>query len=77
MNSLRKWKLKLKEWEFEKNLTEKTMKILVAKEKKRAREGKETVFYHHGSQITSKRIETFKRQKITNESEEASPSAGN
>jgi len=72
----RKWKLKLKEWEFDKKLTEKTMKILVAKAEKRAREGKETVFYHGGSQIASKKIERFKRQKLTTGWREASPTAG-
>jgi hypothetical protein len=75
-DSTRKWKEKLKEWKFEKHISMGDMKIIVAKQQKRHKEGKETVFIHCSNEILSERIETFKRRKIANESEPISPSAG-
>jgi hypothetical protein len=75
--SERKWKEKLKEWRFEKNISGTDMSIIVAKAEKRVREeGKETVFFHVQSEITRERIEQFKRRKTTKAVEEALPSAG-
>lgn len=55
--SERKWKLKLKEWGFEKYLSSAAMKILVAKAERRAVvEHKDTVFFHGKTQITPERI---------------------
>jgi hypothetical protein len=69
--------MKLKEWEFDKHLTEQEMKIVVAKGKKRAMEdGKDTVFLHNGSLIPPTKIENFKRRKCVRVSSLASPSAG-
>ncbi|KAF8853928.1 hypothetical protein BDZ45DRAFT_748090 [Acephala macrosclerotiorum] len=74
--SPRKWKDKLKQWNFEKNLSEKDTKILVAKAEKRAREeGKETEFLHHGVVIPPAKINNFKRRKTMDESGGMSPSA--
>jgi hypothetical protein len=76
-NSERKWKEKLKEWRFEKNISATDMNIIVAKAEKRVREeGKETVFFHGKTEITRERIEQFKRRKTTKAIEEALPSAG-
>ncbi len=76
MYSLRKWKDKLKEWGYEKHLSQSDMKILVAKGEKRLREeGKGTDFFHHGIEVPKKKIETFKKRKVVRESDPASPSA--
>jgi hypothetical protein len=75
-DSTRKWKDKLKEWKFDKNLNISDMNIVVAKQQKRAREGKDTVFMHGSIEMTSERIETFKRRKITKVTDAVSPSAG-
>ena len=75
-NSERKWKGKLKEWMFEKNVSATDMSIIAAKAEKRAREGKETVFFHGHSEITRERIDQFKRRKTTKAVEPISPSAG-
>lgn len=76
-NSERKWKMKLKEWNFEKYVPASQMRILVAKAKKRAREEhKETVFFNGETQIAPERINLFKKRKFTREVEAASPSAG-
>jgi hypothetical protein len=69
--------MKLKEWGYDKYLSTTEMQIVIAKAEKRAREeGKETMFFHGESQITTKRIENFKKRKLTKELEVASPSAG-
>jgi hypothetical protein len=73
--SERKWKLKLKEWGFEKYLPAAAMKILVAKAERRAMvENKETVFFHRETQIPPERIELFKRRRTFREGPMASPS---
>ncbi|PMD60667.1 uncharacterized protein K444DRAFT_387287, partial [Hyaloscypha bicolor E] len=74
--SERKWKDKLKEWNFDKNISSRDMSIVVAKSDKRARDnGKETVFFHGETQITRQRIEQFKRRKIWKAAEPVSPGA--
>ncbi|PQE10462.1 hypothetical protein CJF30_00010429 [Rutstroemia sp. NJR-2017a BBW] len=72
----RKWKDKLKEWKFDKNLSIKDMQVVVAKQQKRAREEKDTVFMHGSAEITSERIENFKRRKVSKMPHAVSPSAG-
>jgi len=75
--SERKWKDKLKEWNFDKNISNHDMSIVVAKSNKRARDdGKETVFFHGETQITPQRIEQFKRRKTGKAAEPVSPGAG-
>ncbi|KAE9382026.1 hypothetical protein N431DRAFT_322170, partial [Stipitochalara longipes BDJ] len=74
--SVRKWKEKLKEWNFDKNISASDMSIIVSKAEKRAREeGKETAFFHGGAQITRERIEQFKRRKNFREDIAMLPSA--
>jgi len=56
-------------------LTSNDMSVISAKAKKRKNsDGKETVFYHWDSEISSERIERFR--KTLKGSEIASPSAG-
>ncbi|PMD31386.1 ankyrin, partial [Hyaloscypha variabilis F] len=72
--SVRTWKSKLKEWNYEKYLTSNDMNIISAKAKKRKNEdGKETVFYHWDSEISFERIERFRKAPKT--SGMASPGA--
>jgi hypothetical protein len=52
------------------------MQVVVAKQQKRAREGKDTVFMHGSVEITSERIENFKRRKVSKTTDAVSPSAG-
>ena len=68
--------MKLKEWKFEKYLSDRDKRIIVAKAEKRARDGKDTVFYYGDAEITTERIENFKRRKVSKEMEAVSPSAG-
>jgi hypothetical protein len=76
-HSERKWKEKLKEWKFDKNISATDMGVLVAKAGKRMRdEGKMTVFFLGESQITRDRIEQFKRRKLTREIDDVSAEAG-
>jgi hypothetical protein len=76
-HSERKWKEKLKEWKFDKNISAADMSILVAKAAKRMHnEGKRTVFFLGESQITRERIEQFKRRKLTREIDDISAEAG-
>jgi hypothetical protein len=76
-HSERKWKEKLKEWKFDKNISATDMSVLVAKAGKRMRdEGKRTVFFLGESQITRERIEQFKRRKLTREIDDVSAEAG-
>jgi hypothetical protein len=75
--SVRKWKMQLKAWNFDKNVSATDMGIVAAKAEKRAREeGKETIFFHGDSQILPERIEYFKRRKIMKLADAASPTAG-
>jgi hypothetical protein len=72
----RKWKSKLKEWKFDKYLSDADKRVIVAKTEKRAREGKDTIFFHGESEITAERIQNFKRRNGAREVEAISPSAG-
>ncbi|KAG4440767.1 hypothetical protein IFR05_003754 [Cadophora sp. M221] len=64
--SLRKWKMKIKEWNFEKNLPANEMAFIAAKaEKRKAEDGKETVFYRGDVWIGPERIENFKKRRLT------------
>jgi hypothetical protein len=75
--SKRKYKMKLKDWNFDKYLPATNMDIIVAKASKRATlEGKETVFYNGGQEINAERIENFKKRRNSNDVGMASPSAG-
>jgi len=75
--SERKWKTKLKEWNFEKHLTSTDLKILVAKNLKRSRdEKKETGFFHNGREIRPEKFKNFKKRKISKLIDSPSPSAG-
>lgn len=76
--SERKWKEKLKEWKFEKNISAADMSVLVAKCMKRKRdEGKQTRFFHMGMEIKPEKFENFKKRKSTKiMMEAASPTAG-
>jgi ribosomal protein L2 len=77
LSSERKWKEKLKEWKFDKNISSNDMSAIVLKAEKRAREeGKETIFFHGGTEITRERIEQFKRRKINKENQALSQEAG-
>jgi len=57
--------MKLKEWNFDKHLSQTDMAVIVSKGEKRTREeGKETLFFHGGLQIRPEKLENFKRRKI-------------
>jgi hypothetical protein len=62
--SKRYWKIKLKEWRFEKNVPAKEMSFMAAKARKRELEdGKETVFYRNGVLVDASKVEN-KKQKL-------------
>ncbi|KFY25746.1 hypothetical protein V491_01607, partial [Pseudogymnoascus sp. VKM F-3775] len=61
--SERTWKLKFDEWCYKKNMSKEDMQWIVAKRAKRTAEGKDTAFDYYGTQVTTKRIENFKRRK--------------
>ncbi|KAH7379808.1 hypothetical protein BKA64DRAFT_236943 [Cadophora sp. MPI-SDFR-AT-0126] len=64
--SLRSWKAKMKEWNFEKNLPANEMAFIAAKaDKRKADEGKDTVFFRGDIKIESERIDNFKKRKLT------------
>lgn len=76
LTSPRKWKVKLKEWSFEKHLSESDMKIVVVKVNNRKRvAGKDTSVFYNGVPMPNEKIENFKRRKTVRESQPASPSA--
>ncbi|TVY25108.1 hypothetical protein LHYA1_G005969 [Lachnellula hyalina] len=59
--SVRKWKNKLKDWGFDKNIPAQDMQILVAKAEKRARDdGKETIFSMEGRKLDPRGSRTLK-----------------
>jgi hypothetical protein len=66
----------MKEWRFEKYLSEMDMKIIVAKANKRAREQKKTVFFHHSRRLAAEGNENFKKRRAAKESIAACQSAG-
>jgi hypothetical protein len=62
--SERKWKKKLKEWNFEKNIPGRDMGFMVERAEKRKRdEGKETEFLRCGQTVPSDKLESFKKRK--------------
>ncbi|KAH8679581.1 hypothetical protein BGZ60DRAFT_512441 [Tricladium varicosporioides] len=64
--SARKWKQKLKEWKFEKNVPATYMSIIIAKRENRKRkEGKDTKFFYGGAEIKSEKFENFNKRKTT------------
>lgn len=63
--SPRTWKTKIKEWGFDKNVSKKDMTFVVAKANQRTMEGKETVFYYRGLEITPSKIKNFRRRQKT------------
>ncbi|KAH7327110.1 Clr5 domain-containing protein [Rhexocercosporidium sp. MPI-PUGE-AT-0058] len=64
--SLRKWKMKIKEWKFEKNLPANEMKFIAAKaDKRKAEDGKETIFFRGNIMIGLERLRNFKKRKLT------------
>jgi hypothetical protein len=68
--------MQIKEWNFDKNISQKDMAILVAKEEKRARdEEKETSFYWRGKEIRPEKLANFKKRRMAEEIVLASPSA--
>jgi len=70
----RKWKEKMKEWDFEKNVPTKDRRFIVAKARKRElEEGKQTMFSRNGMRIDHDKIESFKKKKL-NEDNAVSPS---
>ncbi|KAF8851558.1 hypothetical protein BDZ45DRAFT_144454 [Acephala macrosclerotiorum] len=74
--SERKWKSKLKEWGFDKNLTMAEMKIAVAKAEKRYTEdGKDTVFFHRGDFIPPAKVQNWKRRIMMTASSPLNPNA--
>jgi hypothetical protein len=67
--SKRYWKIKLKEWRFEKNVPAKEMSFMAAKARKRELEdGKETVFYRNGVMVDASKVEN-KKQKLNADNE--------
>jgi hypothetical protein len=75
--SKRKFKEKLKEWKVYKYVPAPDMQVILAKASRRTtREGKETVFYSNGQEISAERIENFKKRKNLNGNTMPSPSAG-
>ncbi|KAF8863776.1 hypothetical protein BDZ45DRAFT_88170 [Acephala macrosclerotiorum] len=72
--SPRKWKEKLREWNFDKNLTKNEMKVVIAKAEKRAtEEGKETIFFHRGNMVPPAKFSAWQKRIIA--SSPASPHA--
>ena len=63
--SERKWKEKLKKWEFDKYIPAKEMTFMASKARKRQLdEGKETVFRRNGVTVDQTKVENFKKQKV-------------
>ena len=76
--SERKWKMKLKEWSFEKYLPAADLNIMIVKaEKRRREEGKETAFFHGNVQIKPEKFENFKKRKAAKDIDAESPNACN
>jgi hypothetical protein len=69
--------MQIKEWKFEKHLKAENMMTVLTKAEKRARdEGKESIFFHAGSEISNQRIVNFKKRKIAQKLESTSPIIG-
>lgn len=75
LSSVRKWKMKLDEWGYQKYLSEQDVTILIAKADRRAKhEGKDTACLLNGLMISDSRFDNFKRRKDARKFEGASPS---
>ncbi|KUJ12354.1 uncharacterized protein LY89DRAFT_738142 [Mollisia scopiformis] len=62
--SARKWKMKLKEWGFEKNIPAKEIGIMAKiAEKRKREEGKETSFERGGLLVPQNKLDAFKKRK--------------
>jgi hypothetical protein len=61
--SMRKWKAKLKDWEFEKYSKAEDMAFMASKMQSRQAEGKDTNFFVGGKQIPKEKMETFMKRK--------------
>jgi hypothetical protein len=67
-HSERKWKEKMQEWGFEKNIPAKEMKFMATRACKRELEdGKETIFCRNGTLVDRGNVEMFKKQKLNSE----------
>jgi hypothetical protein len=62
-SSERKFKEKIKEWKFEKNLSKEEAKFIAAKGKAREEAGKATKFYKNGVEVDQKRVERSAKRK--------------
>ncbi|CZR56270.1 uncharacterized protein PAC_06158 [Phialocephala subalpina] len=66
VKSERKWKEKMKEWGFVKNIPARDIRFMAAKAEKRQREeGKDSVFYRNGIKVGHHKIENCKKQRIS------------
>ncbi|CZR56271.1 uncharacterized protein PAC_06159 [Phialocephala subalpina] len=66
--SERKWKDKLKEWGFEKNIPAKEMSFMAAKSiKRKFEEAKDTIFYRGGTLVDESKVEEFKKRRVGDE----------
>jgi hypothetical protein len=63
LSSERKFKEKIKEWKFEKNLSTEEAKFIATKAKAREEQGKDTTFYKHGVEIDQKRVDKSAKRK--------------
>ncbi|KAN0099382.1 hypothetical protein V8E51_013157 [Hyaloscypha variabilis] len=61
--SEKQWRVKLKEWGFVKNLPSPAWQFILYKETELAKEGKVTVFYYGGHEVTRERINKFKSRE--------------
>ncbi|KAE8443306.1 hypothetical protein EG329_002022 [Mollisiaceae sp. DMI_Dod_QoI] len=64
MQCERKWKEKIKQWKFDKNVPSSDMGFMVIKaEKRKAEHGKDTMFYRSGIPVDRNKLEQFKKRK--------------
>ncbi|KAK2606202.1 hypothetical protein QQS21_003373 [Conoideocrella luteorostrata] len=65
---IRKLKEKMMDWGLTKYIKKADMKILISKKEQRQSLGKETIFFHHGEQLSDKRLITFSKRSSTKDS---------
>lgn len=66
--SERKWKMKIKEWNFDKNIPAREMNFMVEKaEKRKLNEGKTTIFLRGGIEVPKEKFDQHKRRKVVRE----------
>jgi len=73
---MRKWKSKLKEWSYKKYSKAEELNFIVSKARKMKAEGKDTIFFFGEEVITNEKIKTFKKRRLGNKDQTASPIAG-